>query len=396
MTAAPPAQPSATADLVDPVTGRRVRRLTAPPRHNVHAYYDISPWSPDGTRIVYASNEPGRPDAEIRVMDAGGGRPRTVASHPAFNLHTGSHQAWADDRTVVLPETRDGCPGMRLIGVDTPEDRFVALPGQIGKLSADGRHGLVVDPHQEAGIVEMRSHAYTRICTLDEVRRMTPHRQEIEGRRTHLQNPRWTPDGRAVLLVHCATEGAPVPGRDGNPAPALVEVFVYDLAAQRFSHVARIGHHPGWHPNGRDILFVWHDPETGRQELRLVDRGGGAPRVLFDAEHVPAGHPSFHPTRPHLLVTDAYGGRFGYGIVLVDLRRQRQELLASMPLGEDPATAPQARAADPPNHGSWSYPRWRVNAHPCWTPDGSGVFYADMATGTAQLHLVDAADLLAG
>ena len=43
---------------------------------------------------------------------------------------------------------------------------------------------------------------------------------------------------------------------------------------------------------------------------------------------------------------------------------------------------------------TWSYPRWRVDAHPCWTPDGSGVLYTDMATGTAQLRQVDTVDLV--
>ena len=34
----------------------------------------------------------------------------------------------------------------------------------------------------------------------------------------------------------------------------------------------------------------------------------GEDRVAFDAEHVPAGHPSYHPRKPHLVVTDCYGG----------------------------------------------------------------------------------------
>jgi Tol biopolymer transport system component len=381
--------------LTDPITGRRVRRLTAPPRNNLHTYYDVSPWSPDWSRIVYASNAPAEPGAEIWVMDAGGGNPRRVASHPTFHLHTASWQQWVDNRTIVLPLSKDGRPGMRLIDVDTLAEQWVQLPGRIDKLSPDGRRGVVIDPSGEAGLVDMRTHAYAPIGTLEQVREQSPQLKRLGNVRTYIGNPRWSPDGRYVLFRHGSSEPAPVPGTVGNASPAVGELFVYDTTAHRFAYAAPVGHHPGWHPNGEDMLYVWHNAGTGRQELRLVRHDGTNERVLFDAEHVPAGHPSFHPTRHHLLVTDAYGGRFGYGIVLVDLRRQRLELLATMPFGEDPATAPQARANDPPNHGSWSYPRWTTNSHPCWNRDGSAVLYADMATGTAQLHLVDTADLAA-
>src|SRR5688572_13370761 len=163
------ALPSAASDVVDPITGRKIRRLTAPPRNNVHAYYDISPWSPDGRRIVYASNAPGDAGAEIWVMNADGGDPRPIATHPRFDLHTGCHQEWADDRTVVLAATQDGQPAMRLIDVETLEERLAPLPGRIDKLSRDRRYGVVTEASREVGVVEMRTGAYTQICTLDRV-----------------------------------------------------------------------------------------------------------------------------------------------------------------------------------------------------------------------------------
>jgi hypothetical protein len=171
-------------------------------------------------------------------------------------------------------------------------------------------------------------------------------------------------------------------------------VFVYDTLTGAFAHTARISHHPGWRRNGEDILYVGRNPATGIQDLRLVRHDGTNDRPIFDAEHLPAGHPSFHPRSDDLLVTDCFGGRQGYGIALIDLRANRLRLLASMPLGEDPMAAPAARAADPPCWHTWSYPRWRSHAHPCWNADGSAVLYNDLSSGTAQLSLVDTSDLV--
>ena len=39
----------------DPETGREIWRMTNFPAHDVHTYYDICSWSPDGTRIAFTS-----------------------------------------------------------------------------------------------------------------------------------------------------------------------------------------------------------------------------------------------------------------------------------------------------------------------------------------------------
>ena len=44
--------------FTDPETGRTVWRMTDSPYHDKHAYYDVCPWSPDGTKICFSSARP--------------------------------------------------------------------------------------------------------------------------------------------------------------------------------------------------------------------------------------------------------------------------------------------------------------------------------------------------
>ena len=69
----------------------------------MHIYYDISPWSPDGRRIVFASHEPGFAGPENWIMDADSRNKRRVTDILDFNPHSASSQKWSDNRTVVLP-----------------------------------------------------------------------------------------------------------------------------------------------------------------------------------------------------------------------------------------------------------------------------------------------------
>ena len=43
---------------VDQQTGRTVEQLTSSPMADLHTYYDISPWSPDGRYMVFSAAIP--------------------------------------------------------------------------------------------------------------------------------------------------------------------------------------------------------------------------------------------------------------------------------------------------------------------------------------------------
>ena len=104
-----------------------------------------------------------------------------------------------------------------------------------------------------------------------------------------------------------------------------------------------------------------------------VDVETGESRIAFDAEHVPAGHPSYHPLKPHLVITDSYGGEMGNGLALIDLQAQTMTQFATIPLGSK--HRPPADERFPfRNWGIWFPPRRYLNEpRPVWNHDGSKV-----------------------
>jgi Tol biopolymer transport system component len=91
-----------------------------------HPAEDFHPrWSPDGTRIAFASNRDG--DFEIYTMNADGTDLRRLTHNPASDSHPGS---WSPDgRQVAFVSDRDGNPEIYVVNVDgTGETRLTNDP----------------------------------------------------------------------------------------------------------------------------------------------------------------------------------------------------------------------------------------------------------------------------
>jgi len=64
-------------------------------RENVHAYFKLPPWSPDGSKLLYFSFAPDAAMGEVRIADADGSDPRALGTSSQFTLHAGANQLWA-------------------------------------------------------------------------------------------------------------------------------------------------------------------------------------------------------------------------------------------------------------------------------------------------------------
>ena len=376
--------------LRDPVTGREVLRY-ASPHHETHHYYFVSPWSPGGDQVVFFQFDHSvekltateRYPGALVVMNADGTARRELAGPLAGHYHTGGNQLWGPDGHFVYFQSREPGPRcMARVRIADGETECLDTPVPCSRLSPDGSM-LSCGNAEHQGVLDLKSGAYRQLVTLAEARDMTPSRLEINDEASQLQNTRFSPDGEKLMIVH----------RTQETFPRLVEVFVYGLQDGSFRWLADNLHHPSWRPDSMAVLFVRHDPRTNLQWLVETDIETGLTRRAFDAEHVPAGHPSYHPLKPHLVVTDCYGGRMGNGLALINLKDGSMTQLVTIPLGSKPEQPADERFPFR-NWGIWFPPRQYLNEpRPVWNNDGSRLLYTSEESGRMNLYVVDTSDL---
>ena len=387
---APAQQDPGVERLRDPVTGREVLRY-ASPHHETHHYYFVSPWSPGGDQVVFFQFDRAveeltameRYPGALVVMNADGTARRELAGPLSGHYHTGVNQLWGPDGQFVYFQSREPGPRcMARVRIADGETECVDTPVPCSRLSPDGST-LSCGNAEHQGVLDLNSGSYRQLVTLAQARDMTPSRLDIKDEASQLQNTRFSPDGEKLMIVH----------RTQETFPRLVEVFVYGLHDGSFRWLADNLHHPSWRPDSMAVLFVRHDPRTNLQWLVEADIETGLTRRAFDAEHVPAGHPSYHPLKPHLVVTDCYGGRMGNGLALIDLKDGSMTQLVTIPLGSRPEQPADERFPFR-NWGIWFPPRQYLNEpRPVWNDDGSRLLYTSEESGRTNLYVVDTSDL---
>jgi Tol biopolymer transport system component len=104
------------------------------------------------------------------------------------------------------------------------------------------------------------------------------------GRGAEVGWPRWSPDGRTLLLDGANKSGASVAYTIGvDPETGSVTSPLTEVATPGFTGAVM---HAEWMPDGTRIAFVARDG-PGRHALVVVPAGGGAPSIVhrLDSEH---------------------------------------------------------------------------------------------------------------
>ncbi len=348
----------------DPVTGRRIVRLTHSPFNDKHAYYDISPWSPDGSLIAFSSALPGERAATLNIMNADGTNIRKLADAYGFSMHTGVFNAWAPDgESIYFNTSWTDEAGERHSGVsrvwlaDGRIERYDVNMRQVSR--ANGRL-LWMENGRGEGAPERGLYSAAPdgsdvrlLCRTADIEALSPTRA-MHGQCAGigLTNCKWSPDGTKVMVV--------LVGYDAGGAQLVKEIYIANADGSDLHFVMTFAHHHIWHPNSRQVIGNCADG------LYIVNADGTGRRKLCDLAQ---GHPSFSPDGS-MIVTDCYGGEFADMLVLIDPETGEVTPLCSVP------------TVHGRSHETGTHP------HPCWAPDGRSILYDSDQEGHCQLYRV--------
>lgn len=236
--------------------GTGERRVTRPPRGVV----DFQPdWSPDGSRIVFERQSPGKPNETWTVRADGSDLRRVDPGCPPG-----------------IPETQiceENAPAW------SPDGRRIAIARAYGKERLIRGERWI-----DVGAITVMDVDGTNVRQLTQLRRPTS---------TEDFQPVWSHDGRRIAFVRENSTARPFDGR-----------AVYVMTADG-SGVRRVtpwqlhaGDHPDWSPDGTRILFrgpthafIGSNLYTVRPDgsgLKQLTRFGGAVEVL-SASYAPDG-----------------------------------------------------------------------------------------------------------
>lgn len=225
---------------------------------------DSSPrWSPDGSRIVYVSDDPdGRPQLFVRWLDTGatlrvaqlGARPSDVAWSPdgrfiAFTMPVAEKSAPLEVSLPEPPEAAEWADPPKVI------DRLV--------YRFDGQGYL--------------PNAWTQVFVVP-AEGGSP-RQLTSGRFNHRDGLAWQPDGRSLLVSANRHESADYEPLDSE----IYEIRLSDGAITPLTQRYGPDLHPAPSPDGRLIAYLgFDDRHQGYQITRLhvMNRDGSGVRVL--------------------------------------------------------------------------------------------------------------------
>ncbi len=336
-------------------------------RHSIHAYFNVSPESPDGRFVLfYSSSTSDGHFGEIRIMERATGQERILARNVTTeDAHRAACQQWvAGGGYVVFHDVRKDAThpdGERwvVVAVDvrTGKERILVSDRQVGWGLPDGDEVPVYGKHWAPGIhrdlelVNVRNGAIRKVVLAADVRTTYPDlvAKVFKSRPISVFFPVVAPGGGRVFFK-IASAGEP---NYRSPKASRRELLIcYDLKTSRFlCGVSRWGH-PAWHPDGRRILNV---------PGMMLDSETGVATPVPGYASLSGAHPSVDPTG-RLYVSDSKTERFGgkpgeWCIVVGELGSQKHRVLHTFDNSKG------ARS-------------WRVaHPHPVFGPDAKRIYF---------------------
>jgi len=348
-------------------------RLSAPGVWTLHCYFDISPESPDGSRVTCFSIADDKSSGQTLVVDADGSNRRGVGGETATaNVgmwhHAGARQQWIDNRRIIHNRLEAGGAAFsEVVEVDSGQTVRMELPvrmvnpvAPVGITSShEAAFGGASGEPPAVFRVDLTDGRSEKLFDIEDIRAIHPQAELAARYDMRIKHTKWSPDGRMFFLVYNNEHLR----RTGQPYDRIKSLVLADADGGNLRYLTEFGHHPMWSPDGADVLAY------SGSDLVALPAGGGPMRTLLAG--APGVHGSLDPTGT-TLVTDLVPGESGGegGVLTIDLASGRQRTLATF------------------THPPIEY-EYRVHPHPAWSRNGRRVYFNAVDDGVAQVFAVD-------
>jgi Tol biopolymer transport system component len=325
--------------------------------------------------VAFNAMVPGAREGDVYVVDADGDNLTHLAHTRVMDPHTGAATQWSTDGRRVYYNDQEG--DTRLAAwVDVDSGERGSYPGGVRTICPTGNrqvyHSLWYPDHalvrekEDRGIFiqDLGTGDSERIVSFADCWRIHPRKDETEDWHLYVSQTKFSPDGSRLMWVF---SNAFVYSNKYAELPRVHDLFAANTDGTELRYLGAFGHHPTWHPNGRQLLT--NSPYEGRpgNSLVLVDVDTGERRLV--TEQISGyGHPSLSPDGKRIVMDFSIGGE-GYGSIdLVDVDADTAELLVHVP------------TTNPTHLGT--------HMHPVWSRDGKQVMYNNDASGVSELCVV--------
>jgi hypothetical protein len=232
--------------------------------HALHAYFNVSPESPDGRFVLYyASSAADGHVGEVRLLERATGADTLVSSGVVVeDAHRGACQQWVgtDGRHVAWHDCRDGEWVVCATDVATRTTRVLAVGRQLGFGTVHGRCVLLYGrhwnpgPHRGLETADVETGEVAPLVSVDAL--LAAHgafvARTFGGRPVSLFFPVAAPDGGRLFFKIAAGAG----GCDfRSPAASVRQGLVFfDVHAARVGALREAWGHPAWRPDSASLV----------------------------------------------------------------------------------------------------------------------------------------------
>jgi outer membrane protein assembly factor BamB len=339
--------------------------------HSIHAYFNCSPESPDGKRVVlFTSSSKDGHEGQVRVIHRHDGSQAVLADNiVAEDAHRAACQQWNSGGKRVVYHNLQGDEWVVVaIDVDTGKRRVLARNRHVGFGAPGGTVvpvvGLHWSPGQHTGLelIDTGTGAARTVVTADAVRKAFPDDvKALFGERPiSIYFPVMSPDGNRVFFKLATSLGGDFRSKQASQREGLI---CFDLRDGKLLWMHRRWGHPAWHRDGVQLINV--GPVT-------IDAVTGEVKGHSGFPPFPGSHPSFSPDG--LFTTDAIvesKPASVWSVVVGDLVLGKSHVLHRFDNSQGAA--------------SWR----RSHPHPVFSADGKRLYFNVSADRWTRLYVAE-------